>query len=107
MFGRVHRIIWRNEQSNNYYRYDTKDVQSWKFAVFSKSSFSKTEGDGHKRLRIRVQGDKLYKLHPVDIAEQKKSFVLLDCEILLAADVHIHQFVMTNCFNSTISFIID
>ena len=30
-------------------------------------------------LRIRVQGDKIYKNHPVDIAEQKKSFILLDC----------------------------
>ena len=32
-------------------------------------------------LRIRVQGDILYKSHPVDIAEQKKSFILLDCVI--------------------------
>ena len=33
-------------------------------------------------LRIRVQGDILYKNHPVDIAEQKKSFILLDCVII-------------------------
>ena len=32
-------------------------------------------------LRNRVQGDKLYKDHPVDIAEQKKSFILFDCVI--------------------------
>ena len=29
-------------------------------------------------LRIRVQDDILYKNHPVDIAEQKKSLILLD-----------------------------
>ena len=32
-------------------------------------------------LRICVQGDILYMNHPVDIAEQKKSFILLDCVI--------------------------
>ena len=48
----------------------------------SKSSFSKTEGDGGKRVwRIRVKDDILYKNHPVDIAEQKKSFILLDCVV--------------------------
>ena len=44
MFGRVHRIIRRHEQTNNYYRFDTKDVQSWKFAVFFKIEFLKNWG---------------------------------------------------------------
>ena len=48
VFGRVHRIIWRNMQPNNYYCFDTKDAQSWKFAVFSNSNLTKTE-DGDKR----------------------------------------------------------
>ena len=34
-------------------------------------------------LWIRVQDDILYKNRPVDIAEQKKSFILLDCVISL------------------------
>ena len=57
VFGRVHRIIWRNKQPNNYYCFDTQDVQNWKFAGFSsKSSFSKTEGDDDKRFADSFSG---------------------------------------------------
>ena len=49
MFARVHRIIRRNKQPNNYYFLKIKNVQNWKFAFFSKSNFSKAEGDGDKR----------------------------------------------------------
>ena len=48
---------------------------------FFKIDFLKTEGDATNDLRIRVQGDILYKNHPVDIAEQKKSFIFLHCVI--------------------------
>ena len=41
-------------------------------------------------LRFRVQGDKLEKYHPVDIAKQKKSFILLDCDIQINGGSTVH-----------------
>ena len=49
-----------------------------------------------KDLRIRVQGDILYKNHAVDIAEQKKSFILLDCVI----NVELEPFICGGCINN-------